>query len=112
MKRPTRRDLREIADELGYTPGKFTLQRTAETSEMLQQWSRYYRDGEVPPDFTDMEFEEWALWYRSEVREIVASEIKLLEYCYPKMRAHDVQAEHKGNVQVELVQYGGVSDGE
>lgn len=87
------KSLDDLAKELGYTPGEFTLRRLVEDIQAVKTWREdYVRTGKMPPDLNMDPADFRGFMLDSEV-ELAKREAALLDYFHPKKKA----VEHKGS---------------
>ena len=82
--------LREIADQMGYTPGEFSLMRFAEDAKMLRAWVDHINAGTVPPELGNMRPHDARKVVRKEVQDLLERERAWLPFFYPTLKSQDV----------------------
>ena len=88
---------RDLAEEHGYTPGKFTMRRMAEAGKMLDAAFEKYSLGVMTGHEKDTFFREAAEFCRDEA--------KYLDYFYPKMRSSEDSVQVEGSLTVNIKRY-------
>ena len=105
--------LTQLANELGYRPGEFTIRRMVEAAKALKEWSEYLDQyGKAPPELGSMSPGEARGFLAREIADLVKMETGLLDFFYPKQRATTGEMDHnlKGEITVKVVRFG-VTDG-
>ena len=95
--------LMDLAEELGYTPGEFSLIRFAEDAKRIKEWNECIDKGLNPPDLINMSVVEAERIVRAETRALMKRERDWLSFFYPQMKqeavsgtvAHEHKHDHK-----------------
>lgn len=108
--KPTRfnKGLREIAEQMGYTPGEFSLMRFAEDAKTLKEWLSFVDAGTVPPELGNLSVREARQLVRKEVADLVERERAWLPFFYPTLKAQDVTLSGNSDapLTIQIVRHG------
>lgn len=100
--------LREIADQLGYTPGEFSMMRFAQDAKTLKEWIEYLDKGTMPPELGNLSPSEARQLVRKEVADLVERERSWLPFFYPTLKAQDVTLSGNSDspLTIQIVRHG------
>lgn len=84
------KQLREIADEMGYTPGEFSLMRFAEDAKKLKAWAADLDRGLIPEELGHLPWAEASKLIRREIKDLIERERSWLSFFYPTMKSMEL----------------------
>jgi hypothetical protein len=95
--RPTKR-LRELADEVGYSPGEVSVQVFAYDGRTIKRWLKDLSRGLVPEDLGHMRLGAASEFVYREARAYVDRERQWMEFFEPKQKAVESNVNLSGEV--------------
>ena len=100
--------LRDIADQMGYTPGEFSLMRFAQDAKTLKQWVSFVDAGTVPPELGNLNVREARELVKKEVDDLLERERAWLPFFYPQLKSQDVTLSGNSDapLTIQIVRHG------
>lgn len=92
-KKPPTLTMRQIAADVGYKPGQFSIARMASQIETIKRWGHDISHGVVPPELDVRNIETARKMLRMEMQDVLQQEMRMLEYFHPKRKSVDVAGE-------------------
>ena len=100
-KRPKRRSIRDMAAEMGFTLGAFSVKRMSEDAAQIDGWIESMRAGVIPPDLdANNELAAWQ-FIKREVEDLERREHRWIDYFEPKLKSIEVTGSDGGDLVTE-----------
>ena len=102
------KNLEDVAEEMGYSPMEFTLERMAQDAKLLQGWARDMDRGLLPEGLGHLTPQKAKRLVKKEIQAFCGREKGLAEFFFPKKRATEHSVDPDGPPIFQVVHYSDV----